>query len=110
MKIEKTAQSRWNNEKWKNAGFGSVFSIICLLLIQRWTMAKSTNKTIWPTNVLPSLHSFHYGQAIFEGMKAYKGPNDEAFFFGLNKMQNASTSLQLECVCLRYLKKCFLMV
>ena len=26
MKIKKTAQSRWDNDAWKNAGFGSVFS------------------------------------------------------------------------------------
>ena len=38
-------------------------------------------KPYGPLNVLPSLHSLHYGQAIFEGMKAYKGPNDESFLF-----------------------------
>ena len=43
-------------------------------------MARSTNKAIWPATFY-LLHSLHYGQAIFEGMKAYKGSNDEAYLF-----------------------------
>ena len=82
MKIEKTAQSRWNNEKWKNAGFGSVFSDHMFIVNYKDGQWQDPQiKPYGPLNVLPSLHSLHYGQAIFEGMKAYKGPNDEAFLF-----------------------------
>ena len=82
MEIEKTAKSRWNNEKWKNAEFGSVFSDHMFTVNYKngqWQDAKI--KPFGPLNILPSLHSFHYGQTIFEGMKAFKGPNDESFLF-----------------------------
>ena len=32
-------------------------------------------------SIAPSIASIHYGQAIFEGIKAYKNPNGEAFIF-----------------------------
>ena len=82
MKIEKAVKSRWDNESWKNAGFGSIFSDHMFIVNYKdgqWQDPKI--KPYGPLNVLPSLHSLHYGQAIFEGMKAYKGPNDEAFLF-----------------------------
>ena len=30
-----------------------------------------------PLSIEPSARIFHYGQAVFEGMKAYKDDNDE---------------------------------
>ena len=32
-------------------------------------------------NLDPSTHVFHYGQAIFEGMKGYKDKNDDLWLF-----------------------------
>lgn len=82
MKIEKAVKSRWDNESWKNAGFGSVFSDHMFIVNYKDGQWQDPEiKPYGPLNVLPSLHSLHYGQAIFEGMKAYKGPNDEAFLF-----------------------------
>ena len=43
-----------------------------------------TNPTIKPYQAIsfePSASVFHYGQAIFEGMKAYKDENDEVWLF-----------------------------
>ena len=43
-----------------------------------------TNVTIRPYQPIsfdPSLVALHYGQAIFEGIKAYKGDNGDAFIF-----------------------------
>lgn len=34
-----------------------------------------------PLEVLPSMSTFHYGQAVFEGMKAYKGSNEKVLLF-----------------------------
>jgi len=34
-----------------------------------------------PLEVLPSMSTFHYGQAVFEGMKAYKGPEGQILLF-----------------------------
>ena len=82
MKIEKIEQSRWDKDTWKDTGFGSVFSDHMFIVKYKdgqWQDAQI--KPYGTINILPSLHTLHYGQAIFEGMKAYKGPNDESFLF-----------------------------
>ena len=38
-------------------------------------------KPYQPLLLEPSLSALHYGQAIFEGIKAYKNNNDEALIF-----------------------------
>src|SRR5262245_3622161 len=38
-------------------------------------------KPYQPLLLAPSLAALHYGQAIFEGIKAYKNENGEAFIF-----------------------------
>ena len=56
MKIEKTALSRWDNEAWKNAGFGSVFSDHMFIVNYKdgqWQMSKvgeAVLKNHAPTN------------------------------------------------------------
>ena len=82
MKIEKAAQSRWNNEQWKNSGFGTVFSDHMFVINYKDGQWQNPQiKPYGPLEIMPSLHSLHYGQSIFEGMKAYKGPHDETFLF-----------------------------
>jgi hypothetical protein len=39
----------------------------------------------------PSARVFHYGQAIFEGMKAYKDESDDVWLLDLMKTTNDST-------------------
>ncbi len=34
-----------------------------------------------PLEILPSMSTFHYGQAVFEGMKAYRGPENQILLF-----------------------------
>lgn len=82
MKIQKTANSRLGKEDWKNADFGSVFSdhmFIAQYKDNKWQEEKII--PYGPININPSLHCIHYGQAIFEGMKAFKGPNNDAYLF-----------------------------
>jgi len=82
MKIEKIKQSRWGKDSWRDTEFGSVFSDHMFIVNYKngqWQEAQI--KPYGAINILPSLHSLHYGQAIFEGMKAYKGPKDETFLF-----------------------------
>ncbi len=82
MKIEKVKQSRWDKDSWRNTEFGSVFSdhmFVAKYKDGQWQ--KGEIKPYGTISILPSLHSLHYGQAIFEGMKAYKGPEDETFLF-----------------------------
>ena len=82
MKIEKVKQSRFDKESWRDTEFGSVFSDHMFVVNYKdgqWQEGEI--KPYGAINILPSLHSLHYGQAIFEGMKAYKGPNNETFLF-----------------------------
>ncbi len=82
MKVEKVKQSRWNKDSWRNTEFGSVFSDhMFVVKYKDGQWQKGEIKPYGTINILPSLHSLHYGQSIFEGMKAYKGPKDETFLF-----------------------------
>lgn len=82
MKIEKTAHSRLNREAWKGAAFGSVFSDHMFIVNYKdGAWQKAEIKPYGTLNMFPALHALHYGQSIFEGMKAYKGPNNETFLF-----------------------------
>jgi branched-chain amino acid aminotransferase len=54
-------------------------------------MAKPVIKPYAPFLLDPSARVFHYGQAIFEGMKAYKDESDDVWLFALMKITNDST-------------------
>ena len=82
MKIKTIDQSRWTKDAWKGAAFGSVFSDH--MLVVHFKNGKWLEPEIKPygtIDMLPSLHALHYGQSIFEGMKAYKGPQNETYLF-----------------------------
>jgi len=82
MKIKTIDQSRWTEDAWKGAAFGSVFSDH--MLVVHFKNGKWLEPEIKPygtIDMLPSLHALHYGQSIFEGMKAYKGPQNETYLF-----------------------------
>jgi len=82
MKVEKVNQSRWEKDGWRNTEFGSVFSDhMFVVKYKNGEWQEGEIKPYGTISILPSLHSLHYGQAIFEGMKAYKGPKDETFLF-----------------------------
>ena len=82
MKVEKVNQSRWVKDGWRHTEFGSVFSDhMFVVKYKNGEWQEGEIKPYGTISILPSLHSLHYGQAIFEGMKAYKGPKDETFLF-----------------------------
>ena len=82
MKITKTAKSKINEVDFNNLSFGSVFSdhmLVCDYKNGKWEVPE-----IVPYQALtldPSAKIFHYGQSIFEGMKAYKDENGDIFLF-----------------------------
>ena len=82
LKILKTEKSKIQDVDFNNFSFGSVFTdhmFECDFIDGKWI-----NPTIKPyqaISVEPSASVFHYGQAIFEGMKAYKDKNDEVWLF-----------------------------
>lgn len=82
IKIEKTTHSRLPETDMNNIPFGRVFSDH--MLVVKYDEGKWQQAEIKPYGNLelaPSISSLNYGQSIFEGMKAHKGPNGEALLF-----------------------------
>ena len=52
-----------------------------------------------PIEVLPSLSTFHYGQAVFEGMKAYKNPDGKVLLFRPEENMKRLNQSMRGCVC-----------
>ncbi|UGU17048.1 branched-chain amino acid aminotransferase [Sinomicrobium kalidii] len=82
IKIEKAASSRIGKVDFDNLTFGSVFTdhmFVCDYADGSW----GTPQIIpyQPLQLDPSARVFHYAQAVFEGMKAYKDDNDEIWLF-----------------------------
>ncbi len=82
MNIPLSKNSRIFNVDFSNLQFGQIFSdhmFVCDYVNGEWS-----NERIIPYSdikVSPSSRVFHYGQAIFEGMKAYKDNNDGIWLF-----------------------------
>ena len=82
MKIEKIKESRINTVDFKNLDFGGVFTdhmYSCDFIDGEWINSEITPYK--PITVSPASRVFHYGQACFEGMKAFKDNNDKTWLF-----------------------------
>jgi len=80
--IEKAQSSKIGQVDFDNLAFGSVFSdhmLVCDYRNGVWESPKIV--PYGPVSLHPSAKIFHYGQSIFEGMKAYKDENDDIFLF-----------------------------
>jgi branched-chain amino acid aminotransferase len=80
--IEKTAKSRVKDQDVNNVPFGKVFSDH--MFVVEYADGKWKKGTISPYRDIPmslALSALHYGQAIFEGMKAYKNDAGEIALF-----------------------------
>ncbi|WP_339921058.1 branched-chain amino acid aminotransferase [uncultured Flavobacterium sp.] len=80
--IIKAATSKINQVDFDNLSFGSVFTdhmLECDFKNGEWQ--KPVIKPYAPFLLDPSARVFHYGQAIFEGMKAYKDESDDVWLF-----------------------------
>ncbi|MEI7509771.1 MAG: branched chain amino acid aminotransferase, partial [Flavobacterium sp.] len=65
-----------------NLTFGNTFTDHMLICdYKEGTWQKPIIKPYEPFMIDPSAKVFHYGQAIFEGMKAYKDENDDVWLF-----------------------------
>ena len=80
--IVKAEKSKIQDVDFENINFGRVFTdhmFTCDFVDGKWQQPK-----IMPYQAMtidPSARVFHYGQAVFEGMKAYKDDNGEVFLF-----------------------------
>ena len=80
--VVKVAASKINEVDFENLAFGNVFTdhmLICDFKDGKWE--RPIIKAYEPFLLDPSAKVFHYGQAIFEGMKAYKDDNDDVWLF-----------------------------
>jgi len=80
--ITKSESSKINSVDFNNLTFGRVFTdhmFVCDFENGKWQ-----NPKVMPYQAMtiePSARVFHYGQAVFEGMKAYKDENGKVFLF-----------------------------
>ncbi|WP_162127846.1 branched-chain amino acid aminotransferase [Flavobacterium phycosphaerae] len=80
--IVRVPSSKINEVDFENLAFGNVFTdhmLVCDFKEGQWQ--KPIIKPYEPFLIDPSAKVFHYGQAIFEGMKAYKDENEEVWLF-----------------------------
>jgi branched-chain amino acid aminotransferase len=82
MKIVKTRGSRLKSTDFSNLPFGKVFSdhmLICNYRNGEWQAPKIM--PYGPIPMCPGSQVLHYGQSVFEGMKAFKDSNNDLLFF-----------------------------
>lgn len=80
--ITKVERSKLNDINLENIPFGKYFSDHMLEVDYEGGEWKTVEiKPYQPLLMEPSLAALHYGQAIFEGVKAYKCPNGDSFIF-----------------------------
>ncbi|WP_185877512.1 branched-chain amino acid aminotransferase [Blattabacterium cuenoti] len=103
MKIEKTFLSQLRKVNFKKISFGSYYSDHMFCSEYRNGIWK--NSTIKPFGnivVSPISLVFHYGQAVFEGMKAYKDKNNNVFLFrpkeNFKRMNRSAIRLEMPSI------------
>jgi len=80
--ITKVERSKLNDINLENIPFGKYFTDHMLEVDYEDGEWKTVEiKPYQPLLMAPSLAAIHYGQAIFEGIKAYKHPDGEAYMF-----------------------------
>lgn len=103
--INKIEKSKISEVDFNNLAFGSVFTdhmYECEYKNGEWQ--SPVIKPYGNISISPSAKVFHYGQAVFEGMKAYKADDDSIWMFRPEENQNELISLQKDCKCLNFRK------
>lgn len=82
LKITRVKESRLGNINLDNITFGTLYTdhmFVCDFKDGKWQTPEIM--PYQPITMEPSARVFHYGQAAFEGMKAYKDEQDEVWLF-----------------------------
>ncbi len=82
MRITKTSKSRLKTTDFSALPFGTVFSdhmLVCNYKNGKWQEVEIL--PYGPIAMNPGTQVFHYGQSVFEGMKAFKNINNELLLF-----------------------------
>ncbi len=80
--VEKAATSKIHDVDFDNLSFGSTYTdhmLVCDYANGKWNMPKIM--PYGPISLEPSAKILHYGQSIFEGMKAYKDEDNGIWLF-----------------------------
>ena len=98
MKITKTQNSRLVNTNFNKLEFGRTFSdhmLMCKFQEGQWQEAEIL--PYQPISFAPGTHVFHYGQAVFEGMKAFKNKQGQTLLFrpeaNMNRLNQSANRL-----------------
>ena len=82
IEIQRIEKSKIATVDFDNLPFGSVYSDHMLECnFKDGTWQKPVIKPFAPISLDPSAKIFHYGQSIFEGMKAYKDDSENTLLF-----------------------------
>src|SRR5512135_593306 len=82
FKITRTEKTRVNQVNWGNLGFGIYFSdhvFVSDYVHSRWDEGRI--EPYAPMPMEPALCTLHYGQTIFEGLKAFRAKNGDINIF-----------------------------
>jgi len=82
IEIKRVEKSNISSVDFDNLPFGSVYSdhmLTCDFVNGKWQSPKI--EPFAPISLMPSAKIFHYGQSIFEGMKAYKDKDENIMLF-----------------------------
>ena len=82
LDLKKISQSKISHVDFNNLPFGKVYSdhmMYCDYKDGEWQRPQIV--PYGPMEFAPSSKVFHYGQAVFEGMKAFKDENDQVWLF-----------------------------
>lgn len=82
IKVTQANSSKINDVDFNHLVFGKTFTdhmFECDFVDGAWQ--NPTIRPYGPLEMMPAAKVFHYGQAVFEGMKAYKDENDKVFLF-----------------------------
>ncbi len=100
MKITTVESSKLSSTDFNTLNFGTVFTDH--MLVCEYNDGKWQEPEIMPYGPLaidPSARVFHYGQAVFEGMKAFKDENDKVWLFrpdeNFNRLNKSASRLAM---------------
>jgi len=82
IKVQPVAESKLSQVDWNNLPFGKIFTDHMLVMDYKdgaWQEAEIL--PFGPVQMHPAMSAIHYGQSIFEGMKAYRQDNGEVVIF-----------------------------
>lgn len=100
LKVTKTDKTRIDGIDWNNLRFGVYFSDH--VFISRYKDGKWDDGAIEPYGLLPfepGLCTLHYGQTIFEGLKAFKSKNGGSNIFRPDmNVKRLNRSAELVCI------------